>query len=107
GGVGSLLGEGWLIDIGLALLMQTSVRNIANADYGIPRELALDGDIPCPGLGILESFALGGHNQRNRICSAPSGVVHGAKRHAGVGLEGDRKSVVEGKSGDLGRGGVV
>src|SRR5439155_78939 len=32
GGVGSPLGEGWLIDIGLALLMQTSVRNIANAD---------------------------------------------------------------------------
>src|SRR2546429_331539 len=60
GGVGSPLGEGWLIDIGLALLMQTSVRNIANADYGIPRELALDGDIPCPGLGILEGFALGG-----------------------------------------------
>src|SRR2546429_3477624 len=54
GGVGSPLGEGWLIDIGLALLMQTSVRNIANADYGIPRELALDGDIPCPGLGILD-----------------------------------------------------
>src|SRR2546429_2998371 len=63
------------------------------AEDGI-RDVAVTGvqtcalPISCPGLGILEGFALGGHNRRTRICSAPSGVVHGAKRHAGVGLEG-------------------
>src|SRR2546429_3622685 len=35
-----------------------------------------------------EIYTLSLHDALPIFCSAPSGVVHGAKRHAGVGLEG-------------------
>src|SRR4029077_3739495 len=65
GWVGGPFCGGWLIDVGLALLVQATVPDVGNAEYGTPRQLALDSSVPGPGLGIFEGFALGGDNERN------------------------------------------
>src|SRR6267378_3852011 len=78
---------GWLVDVSFSLQVQTTPRDVAHAQERLPEHLALEGEIPSPRFRVLEGLALRRHHQRNARGPSYSGVINGAQRDAGVGLE--------------------
>src|ERR1700730_5989681 len=56
-GVSRNHGRGRLIDVGLALQMQSATAYVRSTDKRLPRQLSLNCEIPAPGLRILKGFA--------------------------------------------------
>src|SRR5437588_74285 len=67
--------------------MHTAPRHVANAEQGLPKRLALNGEVPCPGFRILEILTLTGHHQDIVTADAGTESVDSTVGHAGVRLE--------------------
>src|SRR5205807_2055453 len=80
--------EGWLINVGLTLQMQATAADITDREERLPKQLALDGEVPIPRFRILERFALSGDNQRNSICTYATRIVGRTVGDACIRLEG-------------------
>ncbi len=51
-----------LVDVGLPLQVHTATGHISNAQERMPEHLALEGEVPGPGFGVLEGLALRRHH---------------------------------------------
>ncbi len=67
--------------------MHTAPRHVANAEQGLPKRLALNGEIPTPGFRILKAFALSGHHQSSVTANSWAQCINDAIGHTGVRLE--------------------
>src|ERR1051326_2153118 len=68
----------WLVDVRLTLLVQTAAADIRDTEHGFQPDLPLDGEVPVPGLGILEITALRRYCQRKAVGRVPTWVIGAA-----------------------------
>src|SRR5690242_20633549 len=68
--------------------MQSPPPHISDRDDRVTGQFLLNCEVPVPGLGVLECFALRSHSERKLISRSAAGIIRDSTIYAGRRLEG-------------------